>query len=42
MEVTADEVRDSYDEKIILECKNEKIDDMDNNINQILKFLSFL
>jgi len=42
MEVTADEVRESYDEKIIIETKNEKIEDMENNISCIIKALSLL
>ena len=42
MEVTADEVKESYDEKIILELQNEKLEDMENNINAIIKFISFL
>jgi broad-specificity NMP kinase len=36
MEVTAEEVREAFDEKKILELKSEKIDDMSNNIDVVV------
>lgn len=40
MEVTAEEVRDSYKKEIILELKSEVIDDMEKNIDLVIKFLT--
>lgn len=37
MEITADEVKESFDPKRILELKNEKIEDMQENINKIIE-----
>ena len=43
MEVTADEVKDSYSSERILELKNEKVEDMQNNINTIVStYLSMI
>ena len=39
MEVTSEEVRDSYKNDIILELKSEKIEDMENNLDIVIKAL---
>ena len=39
MEVTADEVRESYNSDIILELKSEVIDDMEKNIDLVIDWL---
>ena len=39
MEVTSEEVRDSYKEDIILELKSEKIEDMENNLDKVISTL---
>lgn len=36
MEVTSEEVRNSYNEEIIIELKSEIIEDMENNINTVI------
>ena len=37
MEVTHEEVFDSYPEEIILELRNEENEDMQNNINRVIE-----
>ena len=39
MEVTAEEVRDSYKEDIIMELKSEKIEDMEINLEKVISEL---
>ena len=39
MEVTSEEVRSSYKENIILELKSEKIEDMENNLDIVIREL---
>ena len=39
MEVTSEEVRDSYKEDIIVELKSEKIEDMENNLEKVINIL---
>ena len=39
MEVTSEEVRESYKEDIIVELKSEKIEDMENNIDKVINIL---
>ena len=36
MEVTSEEVRESYKEDIIMELKSEKIEDMENNLEKVI------
>lgn len=36
MEVTSEDVRENFREEVILELKNEEVDDMEKNIEQIL------
>ena len=36
MEVTSEEVRESYKQDIILELKSEKIEDMENNLDKVI------
>ena len=39
MEVTSEEVRDSYKEDIIVELKSEKIEDMEYNLDKVINIL---
>jgi hypothetical protein len=39
MEVTSEEVRDSYKDDIIIELKSEKIEDMENNLDKVINIL---
>ena len=39
MEVTSDEVKNSYKEDIIVELKSEKIEDMENNLDKVINIL---
>lgn len=39
LEVTADDVHDSYKKEITLELKSEKKEDMEENLNKIIQFL---
>ena len=39
MEVTSEEVKESYKQDIILELKSEKIEDMENNLDLVIKAL---
>ena len=39
MEVTSEEVRESYKQDIILELKSEKIEDMENNLDKVISTL---
>ena len=39
MEVTSEEVRDSYKQDIIIELKSEKIEDMENNLDKVISTL---
>ena len=39
MEVTFEEVRDSYKDDIIIELKSEKIEDMENNLDKVINIL---
>ena len=39
MEVTSEEVRESYKQDIILELKSEKIEDMENNLDKVISEL---
>lgn len=39
LEVTADDVYENYDKKRVIELSNEKMEDMQNNIDQIIDFL---
>ena len=39
MEVTSEEVKDSYKKDIIIELKSEKIEDMENNLDKVINIL---
>ncbi len=39
MEVTSEEVRDSYKDDIIIELKSEKIEDMEYNLDKVINIL---
>ena len=39
MEVTSEEVKDSYKEDIIVELKSEKIEDMETNLDKVINIL---
>ena len=39
MEVTSEEVRDSYKDDIIIELKSEKIEEMENNLDKVINIL---
>ena len=39
MEVTFQEIRDSYKDDIIIELKSEKIEDMENNLDKVINIL---
>ena len=39
MEVTFEEVRDSYKDDIIIKLKSEKIEDMENNLDKVINIL---
>ena len=39
MEVTSEEVKDSYKQDIIIELKSEKIEDMENNLDKVINIL---
>ena len=39
MEVTSEEVKESYKEDIIVELKSEKIEDMEQNLDKVINIL---